>query len=312
MNGTWKTGFYYGAMKDGFTDIAPFGPKVTAKTKAAIKAEAGADHHGHVLRVHGAALRPVREAAGPEGQEADGQGPVRDELARQGRDRQREGLGNGESAGHAVLNELQARGAGAAGASPVPRSRMRRDHEALPRRRRERRRRLRGAAGEVHALLGENGAGKTTLMNILTGLYRPDEGEIEVVRAAGRVPARRATRSRPASAWCTSTSAWSRRSRSPRTSCSAGTRRGFWLGRASRSAPGARRCSAGARHAPSTRDARIWQLSVGEQQRVEILKARLPRRAHPRSSTSRPPCSPRRRPSALRDAARRWPREGAR
>ena len=33
-------------------------------------------------------------------------------------------------------------------------------------------------AGEVHALLGENGAGKSTLSNILTGLYRPDEGEI--------------------------------------------------------------------------------------------------------------------------------------
>lgn len=32
--------------------------------------------------------------------------------------------------------------------------------------------------GEVHALLGENGAGKSTLMNILSGLYRPDDGEI--------------------------------------------------------------------------------------------------------------------------------------
>src|ERR1700745_1329805 len=34
------------------------------------------------------------------------------------------------------------------------------------------------AAGEVHSLLGENGAGKSTLSNILTGLYRPDAGEI--------------------------------------------------------------------------------------------------------------------------------------
>lgn len=34
--------------------------------------------------------------------------------------------------------------------------------------------------GEILALLGENGAGKTTLMNILSGLYRPDAGEIVV------------------------------------------------------------------------------------------------------------------------------------
>jgi basic membrane protein A len=38
MAGTWKPGFYYGTIKDGFTKLAPYGPSVTAATKAKIAA----------------------------------------------------------------------------------------------------------------------------------------------------------------------------------------------------------------------------------------------------------------------------------
>src|SRR3954453_5318455 len=39
MNGTWKSGFYYGTINDGFTGLAPYGPGVSAKTKKAIAAK---------------------------------------------------------------------------------------------------------------------------------------------------------------------------------------------------------------------------------------------------------------------------------
>ena len=46
MAGTWKSGFYYGSIKDGFTGLAPYGPTVSAKTKAAITAKMKAIENG--------------------------------------------------------------------------------------------------------------------------------------------------------------------------------------------------------------------------------------------------------------------------
>jgi basic membrane lipoprotein Med (substrate-binding protein (PBP1-ABC) superfamily) len=49
--GTWKPGFYYGSINDGFTSLAPYGPNVTAKTKTAIAAKLKAlkNHSFHVF-----------------------------------------------------------------------------------------------------------------------------------------------------------------------------------------------------------------------------------------------------------------------
>jgi basic membrane protein A len=53
MNGTWKSGFYYGSIKDGFTGLAPFGPDVSAATKAKIAAKMKAIENGSFYEFRG-------------------------------------------------------------------------------------------------------------------------------------------------------------------------------------------------------------------------------------------------------------------
>jgi simple sugar transport system ATP-binding protein len=125
------------------------------------------------------------------------------------------------------------------------------------------------ARGEVHALLGENGAGKSTLCSVLAGLYRPDAGEIWV-------------------------DGISRDFRSPHDALAAGVGMIYQHFRLVRNFTVAENIVLGHPDAglrlrrrvleQKVNDlvdhyglsvhpaARVWQLSVGEQQRVEILK----------------------------------------
>ncbi len=129
------------------------------------------------------------------------------------------------------------------------------------------------AAGEVHALLGENGAGKTTLSHVLTGLYRADEGRIwlhgepvefdsprEAIDAGiGMVHQHFRLVDRFTVA----------------ENLVLGDRRG--AGKSFHIDPGAVESQVrklGERYGlPVDPRAHVWQLSVGEQQRVEILNA---------------------------------------
>jgi general nucleoside transport system ATP-binding protein len=130
------------------------------------------------------------------------------------------------------------------------------------------------AEGEVHALLGENGAGKSTLSNILTGLYRPDQGEIELY-------GRRVEFASPRDAIAAGVGMVHQHFRlvEPFTVAenvvlgenAAAGRRSFRIEpRRIEATVGELASRYGLSVDPR---ARIWQLSLGEQQRVEILKA---------------------------------------
>ncbi len=123
--------------------------------------------------------------------------------------------------------------------------------------------------GEIHALLGENGAGKTTLMNILYGIYRPDEGEIYINGEKAHIHS-------PKDAIKLGIGMVHQQFRLVQThtvveNVILGTGNGVTFNEEEvrqKIVELAQRYSLAINP-----DARIWQLSAGEQQRVEILKA---------------------------------------
>ncbi len=124
-------------------------------------------------------------------------------------------------------------------------------------------------AGEVHALLGENGAGKTTLTRIVYGLSQPDSGELRV----GGVPAH-ITSPKEAMAAGIGVVTQEFSLVGPMTVTENVMLASVGLGavdrRAAREAVAATAARIGVHVDP---DARVERLSVGQRQRVEIIKA---------------------------------------
>ncbi len=125
--------------------------------------------------------------------------------------------------------------------------------------------------GEVLALVGENGAGKTTLMNILMGLYQPDEGRIlindEEVRFRGPEDAFRAGLGMVHQTYMLVPNM------TVTENIALGYKAAWKPFRLDMKAVRDRVVEISSRYGLAVNpDAYIWQLSVGEQQKVELVK----------------------------------------